>query len=483
VLTALADGTDSALGPATLELIVKKDPELGLRELAAKTLPFDAVRAFSDAKYPANIRVQALPGLKWSKVNDYKDLDVLYDLAGDADPFLRHEAIRQYARQIPIMYWEGQLPPGPGAGALPYVLAAPHSYYGIPNSKLRWLITSTDEDVRFLTVKWIADKKLKDMRPDVEKLMAGPKISVRMYMACATALARLDGQEVNEKSLADYFANRLADDATPAALRIQLLKQVPATHPKLTVELLTKLLNADDDALKLEAVRALIEHPSPKKSGLLLDVFRNPKLPISLRAFATLALGAEAEKELAAVAQDEKSPLRMDALRTLNGDKARPIEKDRPPAKDIDAWMKRLEGPADAGAGARIFFHPKLGGCYKCHRIDGRGQDVGPDLSSIGRNDRRNILESILQPSNTIAPHYVSWVIEMKNGKVLTGMLIHTHLDEYTFLDANGGRFKVKTGDIAEQRAATVSIMPEGLVDRMTDQEMRDLLAYLQARK
>ena len=45
--------------------------------------------------------------------------------------------------------------------------------------------------------------------------MQDPKLSVRMVLACATALARLDGQEVNEKSLADYFAKRLADDATP----------------------------------------------------------------------------------------------------------------------------------------------------------------------------------------------------------------------------------------------------------------------------
>jgi hypothetical protein len=62
-------------------------------------------------------------------------------------------------------------------------------------------------------------------------------------------------------------------------------------------------------------------------------------------------------------------------------------------------------------------------------------------------------------------------------------MLIHTHLDEYTYLDAKGDRFKVKTGDLVEQRPLAISIMPDGLVDRMTDQEVRDLLAYLQSRR
>src|SRR5437899_11928589 len=107
--------------------------------------------------------------------------------------------------------------------------------------------------------------------------------------------------------------------------------------------------------------------------------------------------------------------------------------------------MKQLEGEADVEAGARVFFHPRLAGCSKCHRIDGRGQDVGPDLSSIGRTDRRHLLESILQPSNTVAPHYQVWHLEGIDGKVRTGMLLHTHLDEYTYLDAKGERFKVKT--------------------------------------
>ena len=167
----------------------------------------------------------------------------------------------------------------------------------------------------------------------------------------------------------------------------------------------------------------------------------------------------------------------------MSKQRKRDIEKDRPPAKDIDAWLKRLEGPADPDAGARVFFHPKLAGCYKCHRIDGRGQDVGPDLSNIGNTDRRHILESILQPSNTVAPHYVAWHLETADGKVRNGMLLHTNLDEYTYLDAKGDRFKLKTGDLVEQRPRTVSIMPDGLVDRMTDQEVGDLLAYLQARK
>ncbi len=218
----------------------------------------------------------------------------------------------------------------------------------------------------------------------------------------------------------------------------------------------------------MEAVRALVEHPSKKRHDPLLEVFDNPKLGTKLRAHALLGLDLPVGT-LLPLALDEDSPLRADAERALIGLEAAPgkihqrkPEPGRPPAKDIDAWLKRLEGKADAEVGARLFFHPKLGGCFKCHRIDGRGNDVGPDLSNIGNTDRRHLLESILQPSATVAPHYVAWHLETADGKVRSGMLLHTNLDEYTYLDAKGERFKLRTGDLVEQRPTTISIMRRG---------------------
>jgi putative heme-binding domain-containing protein len=157
--------------------------------------------------------------------------------------------------------------------------------------------------------------------------------------------------------------------------------------------------------------------------------------------------------------------------------------KGRPPADDVDGWLKRLDGPADAATGRRVFFHPRLAGCFRCHRAEGRGQEVGPDLSTVGRAERRHILESVLRPSAVVAPHYQVWEIETTDGKVHTGMLVKTVLDEYTYLDARGALFKLNTRTIVESRPVPTSIMPDGLPDLMTDQELRDLLAYLGSRR
>jgi putative membrane-bound dehydrogenase-like protein len=509
---------------AALKSIVNSDAEVGLREMAVRAL-FDNgndVRQFASEMHQSAVRVAAVRSLALRR-----DKEMIIDMLTDKDPFVRLAGISQWTRDpddylylfgwaIDLLGTEKVSPKERLAQLLVARAVLPEGWIESQKQRIfvvRPFLLDSDETVRFLAVKWIADEKLAGYRKDIEKGMTDSKLSVRMYLAYATALARLDGQEVSETRLAEYFAKRLADDATPATLRAMLLRQVPATHGKLTLDLLGKLVTNKDDALKLEAVRALVEHPNAKRGPLLLDVLRNRDLGAQMRAHALLGLTDRPDlaDEFIGLMRDPQILVRQEAMRALIGVKLTKKQSEllmntlpntvsidlaervlggkffrpRPAAKDIDGWLKHLgtSSSDDPDAGARVFFHPKLGGCFKCHRIDGRGQDVGPDLSTIGNTDRRHILESILQPSNTVAPHYVAWHLETADGKVRNGMLLHTNLDEYTYLDAKGGRFKLRTGDLVEQRPLTTSIMPEALADTMTDQELRDLLAYLQARK
>ena len=66
---------------------------------------------------------------------------------------------------------------------------------------------------------------------------------------------------------------------------------------------------------------------------------------------------------------------------------------------------------------------------------------------------------------------------------ILSGILVRTNLDETTYLDATGALFTVATPDVAERRPLVTSIMPAGLPDLLTDQELRDLVAYLDSRR
>ena len=152
-----------------------------------------------------------------------------------------------------------------------------------------------------------------------------------------------------------------------------------------------------------------------------------------------------------------------------------------PPRHDVDAWLKTLDGPGDPAAGERIFFHPRAAGCFRCHQIHGRGGHVGPDLSSAARLlGQRKLIESIVDPSKEIAPRFIPWLLVMKDGRSRSGLLVtEGPHDLETYSDSEGKLFILNPADIAERHPLQTSIMPEGLADRLTAQEFRDLLAFL----
>ena len=140
-------------------------------------------------------------------------------------------------------------------------------------------------------------------------------------------------------------------------------------------------------------------------SAILDKIAANAHEPESIREWARLGLAAR------------------DAGSTATAAPARP-DPNRPPVQDLDTWLKRLEGKADAAAGERVFYHPRGPGCYRCHQVDGRGGRVGPDLSRLASGmDRRRLVQSILQPSLEMAPQYVAWSVARTNGTVFSGVL------------------------------------------------------------
>lgn len=504
-LTALLDAGDETVD---LRKVAKRDENpLGLREQAVRGLVARGadVSAYMGHTEPSAVRVAALAGLKGDDAQKF-----LFKFLSDADPFLRHAAIDRLSRIPGLLALTDHKALGDPQQRVGLLLARRASGRKIPPEKLTDFLTDADPDVRLLAAKWVSDELLADFRPQIAEMLKSPTLDPRSFLALSTTLARLDGKPVNENGLADYFLARLADKDTPAAARLLALRAVPAAHNRLKLDTLTGLLKEDE--LRVEALRALKDRGDAKAAPAVLALAKDAKQSVAVRAQALVTLSAMNAADadfLIELVGGADAALRDESLRGLVGEKLTPAQQadliaaakgkgveeaaarvllkkapgTRPAAKDADAWLKRLEGPADAEAGRRVFEHPKLAGCYKCHQVDGRGANVGPDLSLIGRTDRRWILESLLQPSAVVAPHYQAWTIRTADERTLTGLLVHTHLDESTYLDEKGNRFKVLAGDVVDVRAAKNSVMPEGLLDALTDQEIRDLLAYLAERK
>ena len=90
------------------------------------------------------------------------------------------------------------------------------------------------------------------------------------------------------------------------------------------------------------------------------------------------------------------------------------------------------------------------------------------------------LLESIVTPSREMAPRYVPWVIVSSTGEAFTGVLVGERGDFEFYADAKGKLTRIDHTHIAQSVASKTSIMPDGLVNQLTDQELRDLMAYLQ---
>ncbi len=505
--TALAALIDAGDRDTPTPRLAAKDPDVGIQELAVRSLVWSGTTQFVEPDYASSVRAVAIAGMQ----GKYEDA-VFQVLLADNDPFIRHATVQRLS-QLPDVTWmtpsKKRLTTQQRIG---YMLALRASSQvdrtGAPHS----LIQDADPEIRFLAAKWIADEKLTDHRMMVERRLKRADLNPREFVGLATALARLDDKPVNDDNLAAYFLQRLQDRAATDT-RLMALRAIPATYAKLTTEALVAMLKTDDPAFVVEVLRVLKDRADAKAAGAVRDLAMDEKQPAATRAQAVLTLSAlnASAAELVALTASDEAAVRHEALRALAGAKlskeqeaaillavkgkddsahlaaralGKPINIGRPKADDTRGWLEWLgDKPADADAGRRVFESPKLAGCFKCHRVEGRGANIGPDLSLIGRTERKWIVESLLQPSAAVAPHYQAWVIETLDSKTRTGLLVGTHLDKSVYIDDKGNRFEVLATDVADVRAAKNSIMPEGLLDGLTDQEIRDLVAYLMTRK
>ena len=287
------------------------------------------------------------------------------------------------------------------------------------------------------------------------------------------------------------------------------------TFPKgLSIELFRQLLAANDRTLSLEVVRTLAVNPLVSQN-LLVEIAADIGQSATLRAEAVAGLAAVAEQHAALLLQlagDQQRTVREEALRCLRSRKHSPEElrvleelarlhpesvdlfqavlapktltSERPPVTDTQAWMKAIDavnGPADPESGHRIFHHARLALCSNCHRHSGRGNVVGPDLSALGdRGDRAWLLRSILDPSHEMAPEYQPRMILLNDGRTFTGIRLRSSTKE-AMRDANGQNRTFDRSDIESMMELQTSFMPSGLINSLTDRELRDLVTFLES--
>lgn len=129
------------------------------------------------------------------------------------------------------------------------------------------------------------------------------------------------------------------------------------------------------------------------------------------------------------------------------------------------------------GRGRRVFFSEEAG-CAKCHIEQKSGGRIGPDLANLVHRDYASVLRDVTQPSFALNPDYLSSIVALKDGRVLTGA-IRSQGESLLIGDKDGKIHVVARESVEELKHSSVSIMPEGLPKKLGPDKLKDLLTYL----
>ena len=299
--------------------------------------------------------------------------------------------------------------------------------------------------------------------PLIFALARDAKASAELREAAVEAAARVDQKKARElvSALIDEAKAR-GSSSSPAEAAVRSLTRL-GDDPR------EKLLALIDDkqtplGLRREALRSLTRYQDGGRR--LLDLVRDKKISDDLTKEASSLLSTHPDRTL-----------RDAAARVLPQPKGR---GGRPLPSFYD--MVRKDGHAERGRD--VFFRAGANSCSGCHRVQGRGQWIGPDLSTIGiKYGRDELLRSILYPSAAIGHGFRGLVVSLQDGRVLTGLAVEDSPDRLVLKTATGERVSVRPDQVDDRKESEVSLMPEGLAETMNDQDLADLLSFLSTLK
>jgi len=128
--------------------------------------------------------------------------------------------------------------------------------------------------------------------------------------------------------------------------------------------------------------------------------------------------------------------------------------------------------------GKKLYFGDRLA-CSKCHMIRGEGGKIGPDLTNLIYRDYDSVLKDIVQPSAAINPDHIAYLVRLRSGEVLAGVVLSSNPDSIELGSVSGEPVKVLRAQIERMEPSKVSLMPENLLAGLSPAQVRDLLTFL----
>ena len=351
-------------------------------------------------------------------------------------------------------------------------------------------------------------------KPELDRIVHGmekglegrgaPKVPPRLATSLARVFDRTDldtrrirfGVRLNNSAALDEAIARAEDSKRPDADRqalIEVLGQVES--PRSLAALLGLLGRASSPAIKAAALNALGGYDRMEVASAVVHVYPGLDAPSrekarallgSRKTWATALLHAMASGK---IPPSELKPTQAQQIAQHGDPKLTTLlEKvwGRAPGPGSDRMKGRIaeirgvlpEGDKGSPArGAAVFKNA----CGVCHKLFGDGETIGPELTGSERGNLDFLLQSIVDPSALIRKEYQAQTVALTDGRILNGLILDENDKTLTVIDSQRQKTVVPRSEVDAIKPSEVSVMPEGLMDKLPPDQIRDLFRYLQS--
>jgi putative heme-binding domain-containing protein len=307
-----------------------------------------------------------------------------------------------------------------------------------------------------------------------------------------SSLARADAAGRLKGVFAD--AAKTAGDAKAAAgARAQAVSLIGLTPFGASgAALIACLAEGQPDGVRLAAVAALGRFREEAVTTALLQNWKS--FGPQLRGAAITVMLARPERTLALLRAIQAGKVEAGDLDSVQEDflrkhkdpqvaalaaKALSTEEKVPRAQVVAKFAAALTLKGDAAKGKALYAER----CVSCHRAGGQGHPLGPDLVTVKTNGREKLLTNILDPNREVAPQYLAYNIETRDGESYSGIIVSDTPAAVTLRQAYGKEEVVPRPNIKKMTSSGLSLMPENLDANLTPLQMADLLDFIEAAK
>ncbi|MFO0012170.1 MAG: PVC-type heme-binding CxxCH protein [Planctomycetota bacterium] len=464
-----------------------------------KQVPESAIKRFQELA--ASKQADAIVRLYLASAINRLKLDDRWEIA---HALLRHEADSN-DRNIPLMAWYG---------IEPLVAMDPKRALALANSSRipsvnQYIVRRAAADSEGLEAlvaemtRWPADQQKSTLEQILQSMEGRVNVpQPKSWTSAYEQLAKSDTSEIRDLALRTAVA--FGDQRAFPQLRDRLVdKNCPVAERKAALDILVKgrdkelgpslIAILDTEELQSPAIRALAAVADAQTPDKLLGIYQKlgktaredaiatlvSRAPFAVKLLDAVDSGSIARSDVHAfhvrqmVSLDDKALVERitrswGKVGTSSEEQKLAIEKYK------SQLTKNVLAKADLSQG-RLLFNKH---CMACHQLFGAGEKVGPDLTGSNRADLNYILENLVAPNAVVGKDYQMTLLQLDDGRVLSG-LITKESDSAVTLKTINDLVVVAKEEIEERKLSELSLMPNGLLDPLSLDEVRDLVGYL----